>query len=186
MSTERSTAGNLTGSLLVAHPSLRDPNFRRTILFLSHHTADDGAIGLVLNRPLRKTFGEVAEEKPSRWMENIGLYYGGPVAADHVTIASLQWRENPMVVAFHSYAGNLEDVEIEPEWQPGLRAFAGYAGWSRGQLESEIAQKAWLVLTPTRELIEMTEPEKAWREIMRNSGPLMRLLSEAPDDPELN
>lgn len=186
MSAEKSTAGNLTGSLLVAHPSLVDPNFRRTILFLSHHSAEDGATGLVLNRPLRKTFGEVSAQNPPGVVGNIGLFYGGPVAADHVTIASLQWRENPMLVAFHSYAGQLEDVEIEPEWQRGLRAFVGYAGWSRGQLESEIAQKAWLVLTPTRALIEMTEPENAWREIMKSSGPLMRLLAEAPDDPELN
>jgi putative transcriptional regulator len=82
--------------------------------------------------------------------------------------------------------GNIEDVHIEPQWRLGLRAFVGYAGWSQGQLEGEIGQKAWLVLPPARELVEMKEPENAWRQIMRNSGPLMKLLAEAPDDPEMN
>ena len=186
MSWEGSTPENLTGSMLVAHPRLLDHNFRRTILFLSHHSAEDGAIGLILNRPLKKTFGEVAAQPISDTFKNVELYYGGPVAADHLTLASLQWRTNPASVAFQSFMGNIEDVHIEPQWRPGLRAFVGYAGWSQGQLEGEIDQKAWLVLPPVRELIEMKEPENAWRRVMRTSGPLMKLLAEAPDDPEMN
>ncbi len=180
------TSENLTGSLLVAHPSLHDPNFRRTILFLSHHSEEDGAIGLVLNRPLKKTVAEATSEMPGLKLDDVGLYYGGPVALDHVTIASLQWRTDPTTVAFQSFMGNIESIQIGQEWLCGLRAFVGYAGWSKGQLEGEIAQKAWIVLSPTQELIEMPEPENAWRNIMRKSGPLLRLLSEAPDDPELN
>lgn len=186
MSAHGSTPDNLTGSLLVAHPSLTDPNFRRTILFLSHHSAEDGAIGLVLNRPLLKTFGEAASTSSPEQLEEVGLYYGGPVSLDHVTIASLQWRSNPSAVAFQSFMGNVESIQISSEWKTGLRAFVGYAGWSRGQLEGEIAQKAWIVIEPTKDLIEMPKPESAWREVMRHSGPHMRLLAEAPDDPELN
>jgi len=186
MSSGSSNVGNLTGSLLVAHPNLLDSNFRRTILFLSHHSEEDGAIGLVLNRPLHKTFGEVAHKKQAGPFDELELFYGGPVSADHVTIASLQWRENPSSVAFQSFMGNIKHLHVEPEWQRGLRAFVGYAGWSKGQLEGEIAQKAWIVLQPTRDLIEMTEPETVWREIMRRSGPLLRLLAEAPDDPSRN
>jgi putative transcriptional regulator len=172
--------------MLVAHPRLLDPNFRRTILFISHHSAEDGAIGLILNRPLKKTFGEVAAQTISGSFKNVALYYGGPVAADQLTLASLQWRTNPASVAFQSFMGNIEDVHIEPQWRFGLRAFVGYAGWSQGQLEGEIEQKAWLVLPPARELIEMKDPDNAWRGIMRSSGPLMKLLAEAPDDPEMN
>jgi putative transcriptional regulator len=65
MSSEASIPENLTGTMLVAHPRLLDPNFRRTILFLSHHSAEEGAIGLILNRPLKKTFGEVTAQKIS-------------------------------------------------------------------------------------------------------------------------
>lgn len=183
---ERSNVGNLTGSLLVAHPLLRDPNFRRTILFLSHHSEEDGAVGLVLNRPLGKTVADTIPGEGHAPVGSVGIFYGGPVAADQLTIASLQWRNNPTAVAFHSYSGPIDGVAIEPEWQNGLRAFLGYAGWSQGQLESEIDQKAWIVLAPTRDLIEMLAPDTAWHDIMRNSGPLLRLLAEAPDDPELN
>jgi putative transcriptional regulator len=179
------STGNLTGSLLVAHPSLQDPNFRRTILFLSHHSADDGALGLVLNRPLKRTLGEPSPEA-DEVLHEVDLFYGGPVGLDHITIASLQWRDNPAAVAFQSFMGNVESIQIGEEWRRGLRAFVGYAGWSQGQLEGEIAQKAWIVLSPTRELIEMTEPEDAWKLIMRHSAPHLRLLAEAPDDPELN
>jgi putative transcriptional regulator len=186
MSSEASIPENLTGTMLVAHPRLLDPNFRRAILFLSHHSAEDGAIGLILNRPLKKTFADVAAQKVADGFKDVELYYGGPVGADHLTLASLQWRTNPASVAFQSFMGNIEDVYIEPQWRRGLRAFVGYAGWSRGQLEGEIEQKAWLVLPPARELIEMDDPEGAWRRIMRSSGPLMKLLGEAPDDPERN
>lgn len=186
MSLEGPHVGNLMGSILVAHPNLLDPNFRRTILFLSHHSPEDGAIGLVLNRPLRKTLGQVTAKNSSTNWGDVELFYGGPVATNQVTLASLQWRNDPTDVAFQSFMGNVESVHIEPKWHGGLRAFVGYAGWSQGQLESEIAQKAWLVLQPVQEIIEMENPETAWRSIMRNSGPLMKLLAEAPDDPELN
>ena len=186
MSSGEEAAGNLTGSVLAAHPGLLDPNFRRTILFLSHHSAEDGAIGLVLNRPLHRKFGEVSARGQCQEFKHVDLYYGGPVATDHVTLASLQWRNNPSAVAFQSFMGNIDDVHIEPQWRSGLRAFIGYAGWSRGQLEGEIAQKAWLVLPPAREIVEMEDPEAEWRRIMHTSGPLLKLLAEAPDSPELN
>ena len=187
MSLEEPAAGNLTGSLLVAHPALVDPNFRRTILFLSQHSAEDGAVGLVLNRPLHKTFGEAAVGEAHGVLDRVELFYGGPVAGDQLTLASLLWVNNPEAVAFHSYMGSgVADITIDPHWRPGLRGFLGYAGWSSGQLESEIAQNAWIVLPPSREFIEMEDPENAWRNVMRNSGPMMKLLAEAPDDPELN
>lgn len=177
---------NLTGSLLVAHPSLMDPNFRRTILFLSHHSAEEGAVGLVLNRPLGQSFGEISATELSSSLFEAKAFYGGPVAVDQVTVASLQWRDNPAAFTFHSYTGGMDEIEVTPEWLPGLHVFLGYAGWSSGQLESEIAQKAWIVIPPTKALIEMAKPDEAWHDIMRESGPLIRLLAEAPDHPEWN
>ena len=173
-------AENLTGSLLVAHPSLRDPNFRRTILFLSHHSAEEGATGLVLNRPL--------EEKLPHFpgLPEIPLYFGGPVEPARLLLTSLQWRENPTAVAFRTFTGRVGEETIESEWREGLRAFAGYAGWNAGQLEGEIAENAWIVMPPTPELILMSDPADAWRQVMRNSGPYLRLMGDAPDRPELN
>jgi putative transcriptional regulator len=165
---------NLTGSLLVAHPCLRDPNFRRTIVFLSQHCPHEGATGFVLNRPLQAL--------PDA---GVPVFFGGPVGADESLLTSLQWRENPTLVAFRAFT-DVADAESRQGWEKGLRIFEGYAGWSPGQLEQEIEGNTWLVIPPRRELIEMKEPLAAWQDIMQNSGPLLHLLSEAPDDPGLN
>jgi putative transcriptional regulator len=168
---------NLTGSLLVAHPSLRDPNFRRSIVFLSQHSAEDGAVGFVLNRPV-----DVFQQEKN---PDIPVYFGGPVDAGTMLLASIQWRENPALVAFRAF-GAVDDLADREGWGNGLRIFVGYSGWTAGQLEHEIELNSWIVIPPTRSLILMEAPETAWIEIMRNSGPFLRLMAEAPDDPSLN
>lgn len=167
---------NLTGSLLVAHPCLRDPNFRQTIVFVSQHDAGEGASGFVLNRLL----GECEHDG-----QKIAIFYGGPVETDQILLTSLQWRENPTIVAFRAFTGDSDSTNCQG-WEKGMRFFQGYSGWSPGQLEQEIESHTWLVIPPARDLIEMNNPANAWREIMRQSGPLMHLLSEAPENPELN
>lgn len=168
---------NLTGSLLVAHPSLHDPNFRRTIVFLSEHSVSGGAVGFVLNKPV-----DVFQQEGGA---GIPVYYGGPVQPDAMLLASIQWRENPSLVAFRAFASVDGDSDREG-WESGMRIFVGYSGWTAGQLEREIAGNSWIVIPPTGSLIAMQNPETAWIEIMRNSGPFLRLLAEAPDDPSLN
>ena len=135
----------------------------------------------MLNRPLDESL------PPCGGVPEVGVSFGGPVEPGQILLVSLQWRESPTVIAFRAFGGQQPgEASIEPEWHPGLRAFAGYSGWSRGQLELEIAQNAWIVMPPTRELIKMADPGGAWKSIMRKSGPMMHLLSEAPDDPEQN
>ena len=75
-----STDNNLTGSILVSHPSLLDPRFRRTVLFLSHHSKEEGATGFVLNRPLDQTLAQIPE------LPEIPLYYGGPVETERILL----------------------------------------------------------------------------------------------------
>jgi len=168
---------NLTGLLLVAHPSLRDPNFRRTIVFLSQHSLEDGATGFVLNRPV----AHLDSGNP-----NTPVFYGGPVDTGQMLLTSLQWRENPAMVAFRAFPGGKANREERSGWEEGLRIFVGCSGWSPGQLEGELAQNTWLVVAPTRDLIEMWEPATVWKTLMRSAGPLMHLLAEAPDDPGKN
>jgi len=171
---------NLTGSILIAHPMLRDPNFRRTILFLPTHDETQGATGLVLNRPLTERIS------PADGSIEVPLFYGGPVQPAQILLASLQWRESPTMVAFRAFAGKLTDDGIAPQWRSGLRAFAGYAGWEQGQLEAEVAEKAWIVAPPTRALIEMTNTHNAWATFMRQSGPFFELMADEPDEPWRN
>ncbi|MEI6070852.1 MAG: YqgE/AlgH family protein [Verrucomicrobiae bacterium] len=174
------TDSNFTGSILVAHPVMGDPNFRRTLIFVSQHHAEEGAMGFVLNRPLGETIAGASG------LPEIPVYYGGPVQPGNILLASLQWRENPTLLAFRAFAGRAGDDTVEIEWLPGLRAFAGYSGWSPGQLEGEIAEKTWLVVPPSRDIIEMSRPTDIWKATMRESGPMFHLLSEAPDAPWKN
>ena len=165
---------NLTGSLLIAHPDLRDPNFRRTIIFISEHNKEEGASGYVLNRPINDVVPDLPEAP---------VFFGGPVEPGEVLLASLQWRDNPSLVAFRAFVGPV-DKDALKGWEGGLRIFAGYSGWMPGQLENEISENTWIVLPPTRDLIMMTDPENCWKNVLRSCGPLLHLLSEAPENPE--
>ncbi len=180
------TADNLTGSILIATPTLKDPNFRKTILFLSYHSVNEGALGFVLNRPLEKTMGEMYHLSPAEALASIPLYYGGPVLPDEVNVARLNWIEQPKAVKFQSFTKLIESGDVPLDRLHGLRAFAGHSGWSGGQLEEEIAHKAWFVLSPTRNLIDMPNPTSAWKDTLRQMNPILKLLAEIPDDPSLN
>lgn len=182
MKSENKLPQDLTGAILVAAPILLNPSFRRTILFVTSHSPGEGALGFVLNRPLDSSLDLMTLDGKF----SADLFYGGPVQSDTLMLASLQWRQPPGLVAFHTFDGDPLHMEVAPEWKDGFRAFAGYAGWSPGQLESEIEQQSWLVLPPSRELIEAPPPEHVWRDIMRRTSPLLSLLAEAPDDPSLN
>ena len=169
------TGENLTGSLLAAHPMLWDPNFRRTIVFISQHCPEEGTTGFVLNRPV---------ENPSPVETDIPVFFGGPVEPDQMIVASIQWRDNPDTVAFRTFTGM--PTPEDKGWSGGMRIFTGYSGWSPGQLERELQTNSWVVLPPSRALIEMADPHLAWKRIMRETNPALHLLSEAPDDPRLN
>ncbi len=175
---------SMTGSILVATPALLDPNFRRTILLLSHHTREEGAVGIVLNRPMGMTFGEITSgEKVVPELEGVPMFYGGPVGALQPVLIGLRWEESGL--NFHNFSGG-NTREIPPEWKDALRIVVGHSGWTAGQLESEIEQKSWFVLPPSRDLIEMNPPELAWRSLLRRMNPMLKLLAEAPEDPFLN
>jgi putative transcriptional regulator len=176
---------NFTGQLLVAHPSLRDPNFRRTILFISSHDPVDGAHGLVINRPTNKSVGDFLPNEELKLFEHVPVYVGGPVGDQELTIASFQWSAGSAKILFHAPGSfetleQLTDVDLN-----SLRAFVGYAGWTGGQLEFELGQSAWLVLPPSQEIFDKAG-EPAWLEVMKNLGPAYYLLASAPDDPSLN
>lgn len=173
--------GNLRGSILAAHPSLTDPNFRRALIFIAEHSESEGAIGYVLNRPLAPPL-EITHQNPPL---SVPVYYGGPVQPEALVLASLQWRTKQNVVVFHLQKFDNEP-EIAQEWRDGLRVFAGYAGWSRNQLEHEIHKNSWLVLAPNHHLIKTQNHTTIWQDVVRQAGPLFALLASAPDDPSLN
>lgn len=180
------TAGDLSGSLLVAHPMMADPNFRHTILYLSHHSAEDGALGFILNRPLGQRAGELQIGAPLEQIAHVPLYEGGPVQRNQVIVASLEWDAKAGACKFEPIDRPGDDFEIPQAQDDRLRVFLGYAGWSRNQLESEIALNSWLVLKPHPELLRADVDDHTWHRIMRGLGPMYRILADAPGDASWN
>ncbi len=187
-------------SLLVAHPSLRDPNFRRAVLYLTAHTADAGAFGLILNRPLGSTAAEVLpNHEQQEILGRIPVYLGGPVGQDQLSFAEVGWKTEGTRAGkgtlHFQHNLSLEEVgaRLDTENPAGpvverLRAIVGYAGWAAGQLEAELDQNAWVVVKPQSAFFieKPSLEEKLWFRIMSSLGPAFKLLAAAPDDPSLN
>lgn len=175
------------GSLLVAHPSLRDQNFRRTILCLSAHEEEAGAFGLILNRPLGKMASELLPEHDrSELLAQTPVYLGGPVGHDQLTFAHLRWDPIGETIELKHNLSLDELAERAEEEPSSIRAFVGYAGWAAGQLEAELQQKAWVLLPPQAAAVKPGAGEPLWFSLMSSLGPAYKLLAAAPDDPSLN
>ena len=156
---------NLTGQLLVAHPNLRDLNFRKTVLFLSAHDSQQGARGLVLNRPTNKSLIDFLPDHELDALGKIPVYLGGPVGAHELTIVSFDWVAGEAKITFHSQL-SLDQVQtLAGSGSKLIRAFVGYAGWSGGQLESELQQSAWIVHPATESILGDASNNETWLEL---------------------
>lgn len=179
----------LKGRLLVATPLLGDPNFERTVVLLLEH-GGEGALGIVLNRP---TGYEVAEPLPdwAPWtLPPQVVFVGGPVSPSSVialarrvdAAASPGWEPVLGAVGVLDLTGDPDAVGS----LDGVRVFAGYAGWGPDQLESEIAEGAWYVVTADAGDVFSDDPLDLWRTVLaRQPGDLAR-VALVPEDPSLN
>src|SRR5207249_4581616 len=84
---------NFAGSLLVAHPNLVDPNFRRTVLFVSEHEANEGALGVIINRPIERPLAELVTGTPPADLADVPVFLGGPVGKNQLMFAAFEWRK---------------------------------------------------------------------------------------------
>lgn len=179
-----------TGSLLVALPTLLDSNFRRTILFLSHHDPEEGSVAFIMNRPREFSLGDMAPTLTpvSEEAEQIPVYEGGPVERKSLIVARIHWHEERAV--FRSLGEEELPFPSGQDDNEELRAFTGYAGWSAGQLEREIEERSWIILPPTVDLLLPVETAEEgvtrWRAIMKKLGPWYHLMAQAPDELGMN
>jgi putative transcriptional regulator len=182
---DRETPRSLAGSLLVAHPNMLDPNFRRTVLFISAHDPGDGALGVIINRPLEKQVADLVTEVPPEGLADVPVFLGGPVGKNQLIIAAFEWQKGAGLKLNHNIA--LEEAnEGADQKSSSICAFVGYAGWGAGQLETEMKQEAWIVQKPSRAVLKLDRLPKLWFDIMRGLGPWYKMLAAAPDDPSLN
>jgi putative transcriptional regulator len=176
---------SLAGSLLVAHPTMLDPNFRRAVLFISAHDPTDGALGVIINRPLDKRVAEVVNDTPPDGLGDVPVFLGGPVGRNQLMFATFEWRKGEGLQLNHNV--NTDETKEQTSEDPiSICAFVGYAGWGAGQLEAEMKQKAWIIQEPTRSSLRRERLSKLWFDIMRGLGPWYKMLAAAPDDPSLN
>ena len=175
---------SLAGSLLVAHPSMLDPNFRRTVLFVSEHDPGEGALGVIINRPLDTQVADLVTETPPAGLAEVPVFLGGPVGKNQLMFAAFEWHQSSGLRLNHN-VGSKKTSDAAKKVIT-VCAFVGYAGWGAGQLENEVKQKAWLLQKANPSVLKLDRLPNLWFDIMRSLGPWYKMLAAAPDDPSLN
>jgi putative transcriptional regulator len=171
----------LSGRLLVATPHLIDPNFHRSVVLILEH-GNDGALGLILNRPTT----ERAETYLPSWHEHLVppgiVHFGGPV--DPEVAIGLGRAGDDAQVGVSGFA--LVDLTADPEPDsPHVKVYAGYSGWTAGQLEDELQSGSWFVLDAAPD-DPFGDPDGLWTRVLRRQGGTLSMIGLFPDDPRMN
>lgn len=179
------------GRLLVATPSLVDPNFAGSVVLLLDHDGD-GSLGVVLNRPSAITVASVLSD----WAASVDppevLFEGGPVSTDAALAVALVPDAGPDPIGFRCLFDRtgIIDLDTPPEvLAPAItrmRVFAGYSGWGAGQLQAEIDEGSWYVVDSTAHDIFDPEPGGLWSAVLRRQPGSLAWVSTRPADPTLN
>jgi len=178
------------GCLLVANPTLRDPNFSRTVVLLCEH-GDEGSMGVIVNRPTEHTLSEAITGMPEDASQR--LYWGGPVQPHLVLALHRDARDAPNTapVAAGMALGTDHEALIHllmtlPDPAHHVRVYSGYAGWAEGQLEAEMRQRSWIVSKADAGLVFDIEPDQVWERALASLGPRFAYLATMPSDPRVN
>jgi putative transcriptional regulator len=179
---------SLTGHVLIASPSILDPNFRRTVVFITAHT-DEGAVGLILNRRSEATVGEAVPQLAPLTDTDEPVFVGGPVNPDGVAVlAEFDDPDDAGVVVFEDvgFVALDEVLEGAPPDLQRRRVFAGVAGWGPEQLEEELERDDWIIEPAGADDIFTDDPEGLWSTVLRRKGGTYELVARMPYDPSLN
>lgn len=177
-----------TGRLLIAEPFLKDGHFSRTVILLCEY-ADDGTLGFVLNQNTDMVLGDIVVELSASRQP---IFQGGPVQDDTLhMIHSVPNILGGKQIGENTFWGGdfevLKEAILTHQIAPDqLRLFLGYAGWSWGQLEAELAEGSWLVANANTDIVFNTPPQDVWKKAIDSLGKDYRYLSQLPIDPQLN
>ena len=177
----------LTGHFLIAMPALADPNFAQTVTYLSEHNAN-GALGLVINRPLKLTLAQLMEHldidvslTPPK-LANTSVHYGGPVQPDQGFVlhspvgdwgATLRVNDQIGITTSRDILQALAVGKGPTHWRVTL----GYSGWAAGQLEQELVDNAWLSSPADFRILFDTPHDQCWSAAAALLGINLALLS---------
>lgn len=181
----------MTGRLLVATPSLKDPNFDRTVVLLVAHEPG-GALGVVLNRATEVRVRDVLGDWGLLAREPAVLFEGGPVQPDSAICLARLRDPSKRFKGFHQVSRAVGTIELsgDPERLrdvvSGIRVFAGYSGWGAGQLEEEIKSGSWFVFDALPGDAFVERPDDLWQMVLRRQGGMMAAVAHFPPDVSLN
>lgn len=171
------------GQFLVAGRGLLDPNFAKTVILLVSHD-DDGAMGIIVNRPTPVKLEQMVEELQEGAERPETVWVGGPVAHWQLVLlfkSEFQPEDTESVLDGVYFSGSRVVLEDLLEGTMEFRVYAGYAGWSPGQLEHEIARGSWHILPGEPELVFDAEPESLWEELVtRGEAKWVSLPADEP------
>ena len=179
---------SLRGQLLVAGPSLLDPNFARTVVLIGEHT-EEGALGVVLNRPSDTPVVEAVPDLADLVDDDDPVHVGGPVQPSAVLV--LAEFEDPET-ASQLVTGDVGFLAVEDEEERvaaalrRARVYAGYAGWGPGQLEDEVERDDWIIEPCGAEDVFDEDAPSLWSRVLDRKGGRYRLVARMPLDPSLN
>jgi len=179
-----------TGSLLIAEPFLKDPNFMRTVVLMCRHEGEEGSFGFVLNKLYHQTLDELIPELAGFPLK---VFTGGPVQMDtlHYIHQYPDLLPDAQYIAEDTYWGGDFDLlkqyiisgEIVPE---KIKFFLGYSGWGEGQLDNELTEKTWLTVKGTRRIIFELPLDDIWKASLQQLGGRYEMMIHFPTDPQLN
>jgi putative transcriptional regulator len=179
---------SLAGQLLLASPTLEDPNFLRTVVLIGMHS-DDGALGLVLNRPSNSSVAEAVPELEPMLSSEDPVFVGGPVQSSAIVMLAEFTDPDPAGMLVLGRIG-LPSPDASLDELAGAtarrRVYAGYAGWGEGQLDAELERGDWIAEDPLPDDVFCEQPERLWSEVLTRKGGRYALLARMPLDPSLN
>ena len=179
---------SLRAQLLVASPQLVDPNFARTVVLITEHN-DEGAMGIILNRPATTTVTEAAPELEDLVEPGDDVFVGGPVQPSSVIVLAEWDAPNEAAVPIFDgigFVGADADPDELARTVSRARVFAGFAGWSPGQLEMELERDDWILEPALPEDVFARAPEQLWSDVLDRKGGEYALVARMPLDPSLN
>jgi putative transcriptional regulator len=178
---------SVRGKLLVASPALVDPNFARTVVFMTEHS-DEGAMGIVLNRPSETSVESVVPEL-AEIAGGEPIYVGGPVQPDALVLlaefSNLEAAAWIVVADVGLASADVDLAELAESVRRG-RVYAGYSGWGAGQLEAEMETDSWIVEPPLPAELFPQDPATLWRAVLARKGGQYALIARMPADPSVN
>jgi putative transcriptional regulator len=179
------THKSLQGQLILDGGKLQGSFFHRSVVLICQHDAQ-GAFGLILNRAMDNKVGQALVANLPKQIMDQPLFIGGPVQPQALSFLHTDTFLTDANVMANLNLGHSIDalVDLGDSFSPTqqLKLFAGYAGWSPGQLEQEMARNDWLVHPASIELIFHAQPAQLWRQIMKQKDTDCRLMADAPDD----